>query len=176
MIKIGFDDAMLNELSGIKGKTLKSIEYEAMDKFGTPYGAVRLNLGRFSIDFTCLNRDVGSNYYDEIPVLECEKKELNSEFFYGTETFSYMINEKIKSVSIITDEIAIDEIGEFSVDDAILIETSYGEYSLSKNWYLSECVVVKYDSDCYSSEKALSDWKSGIENKGIKCKRVIKNL
>lgn len=175
MIKLGFTDEMMECLSSLKGKKLKSFEWESIEPNRFPMFAVRINTGRFAIDVTCEVRDDIPEEYEDISNFECEKKELNSIFYYGTSTKQYAINEVIRNVSVVTDEVLISGDKFCNIDVALLIQTDYSTYAISKTWFMGEVIEVNYEGKYYSEEKALKDWE-GSSDEEVSLKRRIRQL
>ena len=108
MVNAIFSDEMIEILMSMKGKTFKTYEYDSKDKWGHPYGCVRLNLGKYAIDLTNLVQPIDFfGETEDIPVFKCEKKNLKDPFRWNTKTVCNMVDELIKEVSIVTDEVYV---------------------------------------------------------------------
>ena len=133
MNNANFTKEMLEILKRMKGKTFKS--YKCRKTSPTSfYGKCRLNMGNFSIDLYNYTHEMpycGFFEIEDIAVFSCEYAEKNSEFIpceKGAVAHVYMVDEIIKSIEIINDEINVDN-GEYeiSVDQALVIKTNRGE-------------------------------------------------
>lgn len=175
MKKFGFNEEMIEMLSSLKGKTLKSFEWESIEPGRFPMYAVRINTGRFALDIINDVPEDAPEEDEEVSCLICEKKEIDSVFYYEVPTKKYAINEKIKNVSIVTDTINEEGVTAYVMDVAVLIQTEYTTFSISKTWFMGEVIEVNYDGIFYAKEKALNDWRKAFDE-GITLNRTIKVL
>lgn len=111
-----FSEDMLTILAEMKGKTFKS--YECV-KMGTcmVYGKCRLNLGTFSIDlYNYIHPMPFFGKTEDIPYFSCERMKKDSEYVTCEKSIPhvYMIDEIIKSVEIVNDEINVNN-GEYQI-------------------------------------------------------------
>ena len=163
-----FTDEMLNVLREMKGKTFKSYEYDATDKFDHATFRLRLNLGTFAIDLSnelhmlpLWGRDEPDAIVDEIAYFKCEKAKLSDPFPYGIETKAYMVDERIKAVRVIRNEIYIEKF-DFTVimDYALIIETRWHTYAFSREVSFGDDITIAMDSiaKVFTNEQVIADW------------------
>lgn len=170
MVDAKFNIEMIEILKSMKGKTFKSYEYESLDKWGNPYGCVRLNLGRYAVDLTNFVQEI--NFFgkiEDIPVFKCEKKELSDPFCIDTETVANMVDEVIKEVFIVTDVITVPDCKySVAIDRAVVIKCEFNYYVFSKEWYYGELIFIRFGKEMpliYPIEKVAFDWGDYGEHK-----------
>lgn len=184
MVKLKFTDQMKSILSEMKGKTFKSYEgvHEGRDSKVYFYGNFRINLGQFSIEFTNHVEDVDFiDRKEELSCFKCEKVDKNSEFepYLAGPHLEFMVDERIKSVSIVSDSINLND-GEYEIeiDMSIVIRTDSNTYTFTRDWYYGEDVSVYVDKEremTYSIKNVRDDWEFCGENK-VDVQRSIEEL
>lgn len=177
-----FSKEMLDVLAEMKGKTFKS--YECV-KMGTnmTYGKCRLNLGQFSVDlYNYIHAMPFFDQTEDIPYFSCERMEKDSEYVVcerNSIPHVYMIDEKIQSVEVVTDEINVND-GEYeiTIDQALIIRTRDNIYSFYKGWMYSEIINIAVDRNyetVYDLENVKYEWGDSGQDPTI-VKRTIKIL
>lgn len=180
MVNAVFTDEMIEILRTMKGKTLKSYECESGERWNHPYGCVRLNLGEYAVDLTNEVHDLEFfGRIEDIPYFECEKKELSDPFRWNKKTEAYMVDEKIKEVVIVTDEIDI-PLEKYSIvtNRAVILRCEYNYYVFDREWYYGELIFIKIGKtmpELYSTEKVAYDWGDDGKNETI-VKRTMTTL
>lgn len=173
------NNEMLKTLAMMKGKTFKSYERDVFCCDEYCYGILRINLGEFAVDITNYNIDLElMGEANEIPTFACEEKELGDKFDCSGKSIAYMVDEKIKSIEIITDDIEIlEQETRFKVDRAIIITTNFGRYSFYKGWHYGELIYIDKSNDnsnIYSIEAVKGDWSNdGQYNVSVERTKVV---
>jgi len=147
---------MTKMLSNLKGKMLTSYELNLSDRAPYAQQVLRINLGRSAVNI----------YNEELPLFVCGGlKELayfrcdeTETFPYPAETKLYLINEKIKKVSIIRDQINYNN-GEYEleIDQSIIINTDFHKYAFCRESMIGEFIKIQIDKEdnCLISEEEL---------------------
>ena len=82
-----------------------------------------------------------------------------------------MVNERIKSVAIVSDTISVpDEDYQIEFDMAVVIRTAYNTYTFTRDWYYGESIEVNIDRERmmpYDVSSVRSDWESIQDNIAI---------
>ena len=140
MVDLMIKKDMLEILSSMKGKTLKSIEgrYDFTNK--TFMEIVRLNLGQYAIEFVSdyvavqwfWNAD--DLFQDEATCFSVIKKSLSEKHDYpkGNDIIQLIENEIISEVVIVRDRIYNNKGDEIFVDSGIVIRTKENVFSFSR--------------------------------------------
>ena len=180
MINARFTEHMKEILKSLKNKTFKSYECHKTGK-NSAYGKCRLNMGTFSIDLSNSIHELpffGAFPTEDVPFFTCEYVDKEISFVpceRNATAHVYMIDERIKSVEIINDEIDINH-GEYeiSIDQALVIRTKDNVYSFSKGWMFSELIYIysdRFNYKVYDLNKVKDDW-SGNGKDIISVKRT----
>ena len=177
-----FSDEMVDLLRSLKGKTFKSYECVKV-RDNAAYGKCRLNMGTFSLNlynYTHVMPFFGA--YEDIPVFECEIVDKDSDFGSdGSDEVAhvYMIDEIVKEVEIINDDINVnDDEYRISIDQALVLRTKYNVYTFYKDWMYSELINFGVDRNepvLYEKEKVEYEWSDAGKDK-IAVKRTSKSL
>ncbi len=129
------------------------------------YGNFRINLEDYAIEFSNENKLV--DFFDtneEVAGFECGKVDLKSEYSFAVPVDTVPIEEKVRSIEIITDEIEVDE-HDYKIvfDNAIIFHLEYQTLMFSRSIWFSELIHIS-DNDDYDSiypiEKVIEDWNS----------------
>lgn len=165
MVDARFTKEMIKNLSNMKGKTFISFECDEGHGFPRAYGNFRINLDDYSIDIS--NEIKGLPFFDaeeEIAVFSCEKVDSKKPYEPGVigEIRTVYIEETIKSIEIITDEINVNN-GEYEIifDTAIIINTEYQTIMFSKDVWFSEVINITNNDDydsVYPIDSVIEHW------------------
>ena len=174
MVVAQFTEEMINKLSEIKGKRFISFECEKGDGFSRAFGNIRMNFEDCSIEL--INDIEALPFYDsieDIAVFSCKEVDSNVPFIpmVITETRIVPVDEVVKSIRIINDEIVIND-GDYSItmDVGLVIDTESQTYMFSKGIWFSEIISISYNDDInsiYPIESVINDWNNDGEDKVI---------
>jgi len=181
MVTAKFTDEMIKIITSMIGKVFCS--YECGNTFDNQtYCNFQINLEDSSIEF--MNEVKDFPFYDsseELSTFSCKKLPLNTLFkpYCGEPSKKHLINEEITSVSIVNDEITINN-DEYSIsfDMAIIIDTTSHKYTFSRGWFFGEEIDISKDldfNDVYPIHNVIEDWSEDGENdvKVIRTKKVL---
>ena len=178
MIDARFSKDMITVLSNMKGKTFVSYECEKGYGLPTTYGNFRINLDDYSIDV--FNEVESRPFFDtieDIAIFSCKKVNSKTPYvpYVIAETKVVPIEENIKAVEIITDEINVND-GEYEItfDEALIIHTEYQTIMFSKGVWFSESITISQDGNygkVYPVDKVIEDWNNDGEYK-VEVKRT----
>ena len=184
MVSLRFSEDMRATLSSMKGKTLKSYMGAplSVDGYVIFVGSVRINLGRSAIDITNLfcEADVFGDK-DELSCFQCKAVDKNSAFdqCLSGPVMEFMINERVKSVELVTDHVTVSNYDyEIESDMAIIIRTNKTIYTFTRDWCYSEDITVNISHDepvVYELEKVRENWEDSGDNT-VEVKRRIEEL
>lgn len=174
MVELRFTDEMRQILSSMKGKLFKSYQGAPLhvDGYVLFFGSVRVNLGRKAIDIT--NQLEPVDFFsgkDDLSCFRCESIDKSSPFdqYITGPLMEFMVDERIQSVSIVTDRIRVQNNGyEIELDTALVIQTECGFYTFTRDWYFEENITVNFDKSkavVYEIDKVKEDWENCGENK-----------
>lgn len=174
MVIAKFTDEMINILSEIKGKRFISFECEEDDGFSRSFGNIRINFEDYSIEL--INDIEALPFYDsieDIAVFSCKKVDSNVPFepMAITETRIVPVDEVVKSIKVINDEIVVND-GEYSItiDEGLVIYTESQTYMFSKGIWFSEIINISSNDDInsiYPIESVINDWNNDGEDKVV---------
>lgn len=173
MVELRFTDEMRKALSSMKGKTFKSYQGAPLhvDGYVLFFGSVRINLGKSALDVT--------NHLETVPFFEdkddlscfkCTPVDKGSDFdqCITGPLMEFMVDERIKSVNIVTDKISVQNSSyEIELDTALVIQTEGGFYTFTRDWYFEENITANYDKKkpiVYDVDKVKEDWENCGEN------------
>ena len=111
--------------------------------------------------------------------IEFRTPELSDPFRWNKKTEAYMVDEKIKEVVIVTDEIDI-PLEKYSIvtNRAVILRCEYNYYVFDREWYYGELIFIKIGKtmpELYSTEKVAYDWGDDGKNETI-VKRTMTTL
>lgn len=166
MIIAEFTEEMQKILSDMKGKIFLSLKGHK-SKYNRFYGNFRIYLDSYAIDFK--NEEQGFKFSnDEMEDMSCFSCEIVKDnapfvpFCVGDTPNVYIINEKIVSVSLIRDEININNgEDEISFDVALIIKTEKQTYMFARDVWFSELITLSYSEDydkVFSVEEVIKSW------------------
>lgn len=184
MVKLKFTDEMRRVLSEMKGKTFKSYQGAPLDVSTSVlfFGSIRINLGQSAVDVT--NHLKVVDFFDDkddLSCFQCERVSKTSPFdqFITGPVMEFMVDEKVKSVQLITDTIHVkNEDYDIELDTAFVIQTAEAIYTFTRDWYFEENITVNVSHDSpvvYEIEKVKEDWENCGEN-SVTVKRRIEEL
>ena len=180
MVKQTFTKEMINIISEMKGKNMVSYQFPQINMKSRTYGNFRINLEDYAIEFSNENKLV--DFFDtneEVAGFECGKVDLKSEYSFAVPFDTVPIEEKVRSIEIITDEIEVDE-HDYKIvfDNAIIFHLEYQTLMFSRSICFSELIYIS-DNDDYDSiypiEKVIEDWNSDGDYK-VSVKRTKKSI
>ena len=61
------------------------------------------------------------------------------------------------------------------MDVALLIQTEYSMYALTKTWFMGEAIEINYEGTYYPEEKTIKDWQHVLGDK-VKLHREVKPI
>ena len=168
MVDAKFSPEMKDIIKSMKGKTFKSFE-GVPENQGIPiefYGNFRINLGRESVVFTNLEQVTqfpGS--VEDVSCFKCVRVDKDDDFtpYLAGPHLVYMVNERIKSIAVVTDTISVDE-GDYVIefDMALIIRTPYNVYTFTRDWYYGETIDLFIDpkeAKPFDIQEELKQWK-----------------
>ena len=149
---------------------------------GEAYGNLQINLDTFAVEV--LNELYVLPFFnltEDISHFSCKKKSLDELFkpYCIEPTETHFVSEKILSVSIIEDEISVNN-GEYKInfDMALIVKTDTHKYIFSREWYFSENIIISCDkefNDIYPISMVEESWSDDGENK-VTINRTMKEL
>ena len=150
---VAMTQEMLDVLAGLKGKTLKSLEYEpeAFDGSET-YELVKVNLGGSAIMLTCLWQlePVFDDMGDAAPLL-CEAANPTAPLYdprpgESLRSRRYLVGERITGVEVVRERVTDLGYGDtFLMDVTVAIRTRYRTVAVSKTAFDTEELAVHLD-------------------------------
>ena len=151
MIELVLENEMIEQLSSMKGKTLKSYDYYPCPCEGSSLGFIRLNFSNFAIDietdykaYTCTGFS-GEPYSDEATVITCKKKAAKEKYDIpeGWEMRRYLVGEVVSEIMIVRDTIKISNGDVFVYDNAMVIKTKDSTYTISKGCEVDPSLYIR---------------------------------
>lgn len=183
MIKIKLKKEELTMLSAMKGKILKSFEYESHPYHkDLLYGNIGVHLARESFEIS--NEEMVGQYFDTTTDYACYHiKKINPNGFdpvVVAPTKCYMIDERIKEIYVVEDTTNINN-GEFKIiqDSSIVIRTEYNIYTLVRPFYCSESMnlyVDRTEMKLPTIDEIMEDWIDCEHIEHVKITRKTINL
>lgn len=154
MVDLTIKHDMLEILTSMKGKTLKSIEGWYKPLSGSFFEVLYLNLGQYSVKINSdeetvqwfWNADELIN--DEATIFTVVRTDLkNHNYPNGWEVVQFLKDEKVSEVMIVRDLIKNNKGDEILVDSGFVIRTNENVYTFSK------CNLSSYDIHMNESDK-----------------------
>lgn len=175
-----FTSEMVEMIKGVIGDDFCDYECGCVTHDET-YGNLRMNFGKSSLEF--FNVVSEFPFYDsteEISCFTCERRPCSSQFkpYCDEPSERYPINETVRAISIVEDEIFVND-GEYQIafDMAVIIETDEHRYIFSRGWFFAETIRISVDrefDEIYPVERVVEDWSDEGENKVSVCRSVRK--
>ena len=173
MVDLTINDEMIEILSSMKGKTLKSIEGNYWFKCKDFLEIVRLNLGQFavevSVDYVAIKWfwNAGHLVDAEENCFIIRKTDLSGHNYpEGWEVVQFLKDEKISEIILVRDSIRTNKRDEIVSDSGFVIKTSEKVYSFSR-WGLDICLNESNKIDLpWTVEKVkrqYTDEENGVE-------------
>lgn len=172
MIRAEFTEKMQKILSDMKEKMFLFLEcdFEWDDDNKGIYGNFRIYVDNYAIDFR--NEVVALPFFGRIEDLSCFSCEIVRDntpfkpFILTRVAKKYEINEKIVSMSILRDEVNINNDQEkFSFDVALIIKTDKKIYMFARDIWFSELITLEYSED-YDKIFSIEDVIDSFSNEG----------
>ena len=165
MIEMTFTPEMRAILGKMKGKTFKSYECDLSQRWHRTVAALRINLGRYAVDLTCINQSV-ANWdveLDDPTVFACAERGLKDPFFPDDPVPShvYMVNEVITGVEVVNDTVSVNGDPIASIDIALVVRTRHKTYTFARNIWFDYAIDVNVSDEVvipYSAEECADDW------------------
>lgn len=180
MVYATFSEDMLEILKNLESAIFLS--YDCATTFGMPYGNLRINTDKMSVEITNIQKELP--FYDateDIACFACEISDPDKEFKpYCDEPYgNFKIGEKIVEMKIINDVIDVND-GEYiiSFDRAVVIKTEKRTIMFSRSIWFAEDIAIS-DNDDYDSVFSINDVIDAWSNEGadkVTVKRSIKDL
>ncbi|MCD7827123.1 MAG: hypothetical protein LUG85_01105 [Clostridiales bacterium] len=145
MFKAKLSEEAINFLCKKIGKKLVSVELgESEAKFSRSYGNIRINFEENAIDLSNLEKPTPFlGKLDDISGFSAKIEDRNKPFvpYLNEKTHTIEINEKITSITVVNDNITINN-GKWRIefDEAIIIKTEENVYMISRDWQYSEII------------------------------------
>jgi len=179
MIDLTIKKEMLDILSAMKGKTLKSIEgrYDFENK--TFMELVRFILGQFTVEFVSNFVPIQWHwnntqlFQDEATCFSVQRKSLSEKRIYpkGNRIIQLMKNENVSEIIIVRDYITTNNDDEILMDSGIVIRTSENVYTFSRCdisgfWiHMNESDKIDMYYSVKDAKEDCSDSESGLKAK-----------
>lgn len=178
MVDLTIKKDMVDILSSMKGKTLKSIEGEFQPKYKHFRELVRFNLGQFAVEVYSYEKEVewywnsDTLFQDEATCFTVFKKDMSGYSYpKGWSVVKFLKDEKISEVMIVRDAIKNNKGDEILVDSGFVIRTNENVYTFSRCDLNSYAIHMEESDkiDMYYSVKDAkedcSDSESGLKAK-----------
>ena len=173
MVDLTIKDEMIEILSSMKGKTLKSIEGYYRFKWKEFLQIVRLNLGQYSVEF-CVDYVAIKWFWGADHLLDDEencfivtKHDLNERHYpEGWKIVQFSKDEKISEVILVRDNIKTNKGDEIISDAGFVIKTDEKVYSFSRSCLeicLNESNKIDMPLSVENVKGQYSDEESGVE-------------
>ena len=180
MAKKIFTKEMIEIISSMKGKTMVSYQCPQIDKWSRTYGFFRINMEDYAIEFS--NEEKEIPFFDrteEVAGFECKKVDLQKEYSLGVLIDNVFVDEKVKTIEIITDKIKVEEEDyEITFDNALIFHTEHQTIMFSRDTWFSELINIS-DNDDFDSvfpiEKVIEEWNCDGDYK-VSVKRTKRNI
>lgn len=172
MIRVEFTKKMQKILSDMKEKVFLSLEcdFEWENENKGIYGNFRIYVDNYAIDFR--NEVVALPFFGRIEDLSCFSCEIVRDntpfkpFILTSVAKKYEINEKIISISLLRDEIDVNQGKEkFSFDVALIIKTEKQTYMFARDVWFSELITLEYSED-YEKVFSIKEEIESFSNEG----------
>ena len=154
MVDLTIKKEMIDVISSMKGKTLKSIEGDYRPKYKAFTEFVRFNMGQFSVEVYSYEEGVkwfwnGDELIDdEASCFTIYKKDLSRHHYQeGWEPVQFLKEEKVSEIIIVRDLIKTNKGDEILVDSGFVIRTNESVYTFSK------CDLSSYDIHMNESDR-----------------------
>ena len=174
MKKVGFDKEMVNILSDIVGKNIEEIRYDSDNQTG--FGNIAITIENKIIEIYNIEDMNGFDEDYESSHFGCRYVDKFVPIVNNVEIKTLPINEKVKSISIITDQIDIDSQDyHIEYDMALEITTDNHKYVISRGYYYSEIITISIDKDIneiYPTSKVIEDWQDDETPIEVKVNRI----
>ena len=181
MAKKIFTKEMIEIISAMKGERIVSYQCPQIDKWSRTYGNFRINMEKYAIEFTNEVKEIP--FFDrteEVAGFECKKVDLHTEFKPALiiDVQVVPVDEKVKTIEIITDKIKVEEDYEITFDNALIFHTEHQTIMFSRDTWFSELINIS-DNDDFDSifpiEKVIEEWNCDGDYK-VSVKRTKRNI
>lgn len=165
MVQAVFSHEMREVLKNMAGHEFISYEYGEDAVPGTAYGNIKLNFDDGSIDLRCEETPLPFfGEMEDVACFTCRRISSDDPFVPAviTSTNQVFINERIVSVSIITDNIDIDQ-GKYNFvfDVAVIIHCEHHTIMFARGIWFSEVITISYDDDyemVFPMQRIIESW------------------
>jgi hypothetical protein len=167
MVDLTIKKEMIEIISSMKGKTLKSIEGDYLPKYKVFMEFVRFNMGQFAVEVYSYEEGVkwfwtGDKLIDDEATCFTVKKADTKNRYYpkGWRPVQFLKDEKVSEIIIVRDLIKTNRGDEILVDSGFVVRTNENVYTFSKcdlssyNIYMNESDKIDMH---YSVKKARED-------------------
>ncbi len=180
MVYATFTEDMIRLLKELKGA--RFLSYECEDTNGDAYGNLRINTDKMSVELTNIQQ-IMPFYTDEeeIACFACAKVDPEKKFkpYCITDTCKVDVGDKILGISIVSDEITMND-GEYEIsfDRAVIITMEKRILMFSRDIWFSEVIDIS-EHDNYDLRYPITEVIEAWSNEGrdkVEVKRTRKEL
>ena len=176
MKNIGFDKDMIKMLKNQIGRNIDCIMYEGSSGNNTSFGDLAVKIEDVLVEISNHEDMDGWDEEYDSSHFACEVIDEYIPCVNHAELKTIEINEMIKNINIIYDEIQNDYYN-FNYDMGLEIITENHKYLISRDYYYSEILTISIDKDLddiYPVSKVIDDWKDDDSIINVIVNRKIK--